>query len=86
MDPIIMNTDFSLRDRKKFPSQKDLIGFRSVERYRRTANAEAYRENGDPIARKRYLTLGFFAINDCHHFDQVWNNREEDSITLHQVI
>ena len=71
---------------EEIPVPSGLDWFRPEERYRRNANAASYREQGDPVAWIRYLTLGFFAFTDCNHFDRLWARRETDAVTLHRVI
>ena len=39
--------------------------FPDEERYRREANAHAYRQHGTPQNWFRYLTLGYFVYDDC---------------------
>ena len=71
---------------EEIPSPKGPDWFPKEERYRRNANAAVYQEDGDPIAWKRYLTLGLFAFKECYQFEEIWKRREEDPLTLHRVI
>ncbi|KAI2492120.1 hypothetical protein MHU86_22424 [Fragilaria crotonensis] len=60
--------------------------FPHEERFRRDANANAYRQYGNPIAWNRYITLGYFALEDCVEFDQLWKNFDKDPLAVHRVI
>jgi hypothetical protein len=81
--------DFSFQINKWIdhpPSPSGLDWFSPEERYRREANAHAYRQYGTTAIWHRYLQLGFNLFNDCKECDHVWEDQEIDPITIHRSI
>ncbi|KAI2501929.1 hypothetical protein MHU86_12550 [Fragilaria crotonensis] len=60
--------------------------FSTEERYRREANAHAYRQIGTPQNWLRYLTLGLFVYDDCTKFDSLWMKYSDDPIICHRMV
>ncbi|KAI2488891.1 hypothetical protein MHU86_25945 [Fragilaria crotonensis] len=60
--------------------------FPDEERYRREANAHAYRQHGTPQNWLRYLTLGYFVYDDCSKFDALWMKYSADPIICHRMV
>lgn len=60
--------------------------FSTEERYRREANAHAYRQHGTPQNWYRYLSLGFFAYDDCTKFDTLWMKYSSDPVICHRMV
>jgi hypothetical protein len=60
--------------------------FKVEERYRREANAHAYRQHGTPQNWLRYLTLGYFIYDDCSKFDALWMKYSTDPIICHRMV
>ena len=54
------NYGFRYEGWEEIPSQTGVDWFSNEDRSRRNADAAVYRDKVDPIAWKRYLTLGFF--------------------------
>ena len=68
-----------------YPSGKDW--FSKDERERRLENADKYQKHGgDPILWNCYLHLGFFVFEDCSDFEDMWNDFENDPLSVHQII
>jgi hypothetical protein len=61
-------------------------GFPDEEHFRRAANANAYRQHGNPTTWHTYITLGFFAFDDCSSFERIWKRFDADPLTVHRVI
>jgi hypothetical protein len=40
--------------------------------YQRTANADAFKQHGSPVAWHRYVTLGYYVYPDCADFEVIW--------------
>ena len=58
---------------EELPIQIGSGEFSNEERYRRNADRNAYHQQyGNPIGWNRYLNLGFYALNDCGKFKQLW--------------
>ena len=53
--------------------------------YRRLTNADVYHQHGDMITWNRYLTLSFYAFDDCNEFAQC-SKLNEDPIVCHRMI
>ena len=60
--------------------------FRSDERYRRDANAHAYRQYGDIANWNQYLQLGVFVFEDCKEFDKLWAAKATDPLSTYRSI
>ena len=70
---------------KKFLFQKAQIGSQ-MKNVTVEMPTPLYTRKMDPIAWKRYLTLGLFAFKECYQFEAIWKNRDEDPLTFHRVI
>lgn len=57
-------------EKSPIPTWPDFVS--DEERKRRNANANAYRQYGNPSDWSRYLTLGYFALEDCGKFEKIW--------------
>ncbi|KAI2510297.1 hypothetical protein MHU86_4175 [Fragilaria crotonensis] len=60
--------------------------FSRQERYRRNANAQAYRQYGHPTNWNRYIHLGLFVFEDCFECDKVWAAVNTDPLMVHRAI
>lgn len=54
--------------------------------YRRRANDALFRQNATPEAWHRYVTLGYYAVDDGQIFEQEWNRSTENPVRIHQLI
>jgi hypothetical protein len=63
-----------------------LACFTEEERYRREANAHAYRQYGTPQNWLRYLILGYYVYDDCSKFDALWMKYSADPIICHRKV
>ena len=68
------------------PSASGPDWFTPEERSRRYANAFAYRQKGSKENWYRYLSLGFFAFEDCFECDKLWTAMETNSLQIHRSI
>ena len=64
----------------------ELASISVEERYRREANAHAYRQHGTPQNWLRYLILGYFVYDDCSKFDALWMKYSSDPIICHRMV
>jgi hypothetical protein len=68
------------------PIPKGPDWFSLQERYRRNANANGYKQHGNPTNWNRYITLGLFVFDDCIDCDKAWSKMEEEPIMIHRAI
>lgn len=68
------------------PSAAKLHPSELESHYRRLANADAYRQHGNMITWNCYLTLGYFAYDNCNQFVHHWSKFNEDPIGCHRMI
>ena len=54
--------------------------------YRRQANDALYRQISSPSKWQKYVTLGYFAIDDGAVFDLEWSAREANPTKMHSII
>ncbi|KAI2511556.1 hypothetical protein MHU86_2810 [Fragilaria crotonensis] len=85
-DPHHPTYGFHTSEWHKMPRPEGDDWFPSEERYRREANAHAYRQHGSPQNWFRYLTLGFFVYDDCSKFDALWKKYSSDPIICHRMV
>ena len=53
---------------------------------RRNANHAIYRQIGNATAWQRYITLGYYAIDDCLAFDREWRIFGTNPLMMYQII
>ena len=53
---------------------------------RRNANHAIYRQIGNATAWHRYITLGYYAIDDCMVFDREWKTFGTKPLMIYQII
>jgi hypothetical protein len=54
--------------------------------YRRKANDELYKQYGTATTWHRYITLGYYALNDGMQFDKEWQAMTDQPIKMHRII
>jgi hypothetical protein len=54
--------------------------------YRRRANDSLYQQISSPAKWQKYVTLGYFAIDDGAFFDLEWSAREANPTKMHSII
>ncbi|KAI2507901.1 hypothetical protein MHU86_6559 [Fragilaria crotonensis] len=86
-DPHHPTYGFYTTEWKAIPRPTAGVDWFSVEeRYRRDANAHAYKQHGTPQNWSRYVTLGFFVYDDCTKFDTLWMKYSADPIICHRMV
>ena len=63
---------------------RDIDGNEVVSR--RNANHAIYRQIGNATAWHRYVTLGYYAIDDCMIFDKEWKKFGSNPLIMYQII
>ena len=85
-DPKNPTYGFHCEEWKEIDMPDDLAWITEEECLSRNANANVYRQHGNPTDWNRYLNLGLFVFDDCAEFDQLWKTMDKDPATVHHAI